>query len=68
MALKMETDSSRDVVILHCGWTPCVLAARPLIRERVKNILLGTQQMVVNLIRRDYIDSGGLGVNLEPSR
>ena len=30
-------------------------------RERINNILLGTQQIVVNLSRIEYIDSGGLG-------
>jgi len=44
-------------------------------RERIQNILLGTQQIVVNLAGIEYVDSGGLGtlvgmlgVNEEPAR
>ena len=29
--------------------------------ERIRNILLGTQQIVVNLSEIEHIDSGGLG-------
>src|SRR6202158_1251369 len=61
MPLKMETDISDDVVILYCA-EPLLLADEAAaFRERIRNILLGTQHIVVNLSRIEYIDSGGLG-------
>ena len=61
MALKMETDISGDVVILRCAGRLVFGDETAAFRERVKNILLGSRQIVVNLSRIDYIDSGGLG-------
>ena len=58
----METDLSGDVVILYCAGRLVFGDETAAFRERVKNILLGTKQIVVNLSRLEYIDSGGLGV------
>ena len=57
----METDVAEDVVILYCAGRLVFGDETAAFRERVKNILLGSRQIVVNLSRIDYIDSGGLG-------
>ena len=57
----METDISGDVVILHCAGRLVFGDETAAFRERIRNILLGTQQIVVNLSGMEYIDSGGLG-------
>ena len=61
MPLKMETDISGDVVILYCAGRLVFGDETAAFRERIYNILLGTQKIVVNLSRIEYIDSGGLG-------
>jgi anti-sigma B factor antagonist len=61
MPLKMETDISGDVVILYCAGRLVFGDETAAFRERIKNILLGTQQIVLNLSGIEYIDSGGLG-------
>ena len=61
MSLKMETDISEDVVILYCAGHLVFGDETAAFRERIRNILLGTQHIVVNLSRIDYVDSGGLG-------
>jgi anti-sigma B factor antagonist len=61
MALKMETDISGDVVILYCAGRLVFGDESAAFRERVRNILMGTHQIVVNLGAVEYIDSGGLG-------
>jgi len=61
MPLKMETDISGDVIILYCAGRLVFGDETAAFRERMKNILLGTQQIVVNLSGIEYIDSGGLG-------
>jgi len=61
MALKMETDISEDVVILYCAGRLVFGDESAAFRERIRNILLGTQHIVVNLSRIEYVDSGGLG-------
>jgi anti-sigma B factor antagonist len=59
--LKMETDISGGVVILYCAGRLVFGDETAAFRERIKNILMGTQQIVVNLSGIEYIDSGGLG-------
>jgi len=61
MPLKMETDISGDVVILYCAGRLVFGDETAAFRERIKNILLGAKQIVVNLSGIEYIDSGGLG-------
>jgi anti-sigma B factor antagonist len=61
MPLKMETHVSGDVLILHCGGRIVYGDEAAAFRDRIKNILLGTNQIVVNLSGIEYIDSGGLG-------
>ena len=57
----METDISGDVVILYCSGRLVFGDETAAFRERIRNILLATQQIVVNLSGIEYIDSGGLG-------
>jgi len=57
----METDISGDVVILYCAGRLVFGDETAAFRERIRNILLGTRQIVVNLSGIEYIDSGGLG-------
>jgi len=59
--LKMETDISGDVMILYCAGRLVFGDETAAFRERVKNILSGTQRIVLNLSSIEYIDSGGLG-------
>jgi anti-sigma B factor antagonist len=61
MTLKMETDISGDVIILYCAGRLVFGDETAAFRERIRNILLGTQQIVLNLSAVEYIDSGGLG-------
>ena len=61
MTIKMETDISGDVVILYCSGRLVFGDETAAFRERIRNILLGTAQIVVNLSGIEYIDSGGLG-------
>jgi anti-sigma B factor antagonist len=61
MPLKMETHISGDVLILHCRGRIVYGDEAAAFRERIKNILFGTNQIVVNLSGIEYIDSGGLG-------
>jgi anti-sigma B factor antagonist len=61
MPLKMETDISGDVIILYCSGRLVFGDETAAFRERIRNILLGAQQIVVNLSGIEYIDSGGLG-------
>jgi anti-sigma B factor antagonist len=61
MTLKMETHILDNVLILHCTGRLVFGDEAAAFRERIKNILLGTNQIVVNLSGIEYIDSGGLG-------
>lgn len=61
MPLKMETDISGDVVVLYCSGRLVFGDETAAFSARVRHILLGTQQIVVNLSGVEYIDSGGLG-------
>src|ERR1700746_273350 len=61
MTLKMETRVSGDVIILHCAGRLVFGDEAAAFRDRIKNILFGTRQIVVNLSGIEYIDSGGLG-------
>ena len=61
MPLKMETDISGEIVILYCAGRLVFGDETAAFRERIRNILLGTQQIVVDLSGIEYIDSGGLG-------
>ena len=61
MPLKMETYVSGDVLILHCAGRLVYGDEAAAFRTRIQNILLGTNQIVVNLSGIEYIDSGGLG-------
>ena len=61
MTLRMETHVSGDVMILHCAGRLVYGDETAAFRDRIKNILFGTNQIVVNLSGIEYIDSGGLG-------
>lgn len=62
MALKVQTQISGDVCILHCSGRIVFGDEGATLRERGRNILAGTPKVVVNLNEVDYIDSGGLGI------
>ena len=61
MTLRMDTHISGDVIILHCAGRLVFGDETAAFSERIKNILRGTRQIVVNLSGIEYIDSGGLG-------
>jgi anti-sigma B factor antagonist len=61
MPLKMETHISGEVLILHCTGRLVYGDETAAFRARVKHMLLGTKQIVVNLSGMEYIDSAGLG-------
>jgi anti-sigma B factor antagonist len=61
MPIKMETDISGDVVILYCSGRLVFGDETAAFRDRINHILLGAQQIVVNLSGVEYVDSGGLG-------
>ena len=62
MALKVETQISDGVFIVHCQGRIVFGDEGAVLRERVNNMLSGTPKIVVDLRRVDHIDSGGLGI------
>jgi anti-sigma B factor antagonist len=62
MALKVQTQVSGDVCILHCSGRIVFGDEGAALRERGRNILAGTPKVVVDLNDVDYVDSGGLGI------
>jgi anti-sigma B factor antagonist len=62
MGLRVQTQISGDVFILHCDGRIVFGDEGAVVRERVLNMLTGTPRIVVNLSEVDYIDSGGLGI------
>jgi anti-sigma B factor antagonist len=62
MALKVQTQISGEVCILHCSGRIVFGDEGAALRERGRNILAGTAKVVVNLNGVDSIDSGGLGI------
>ena len=62
MLLKVETQVSGDVFVLHCEGRIVFGDEGAVLRERVISLLAGTPKVVVNLLRVDHIDSGGLGI------
>jgi len=61
MTLKMGTYISGEVVIVRCAGRIVFGDEAAALRERIKNVLLGTNQIVLNLEEVESIDSGGLG-------
>ena len=61
MALSMETRVSGKVVILFCSGRIVFGDETAAFRDRIKSILLGTHQIVLNLDGIESVDSGGLG-------
>ena len=61
MLLQMETHISGEVLILHCTGRLVFGDETAAFHARVKHILLGTNQIVVNLSGMEFIDSAGLG-------
>jgi len=62
MLLKVQTQISGEVCILHCSGRIVFGDEGAALRERGRNILAGTAKVVVNLNGVDSIDSGGLGI------
>jgi anti-sigma B factor antagonist len=61
MTLNMTSCISGEVVIVRCTGRLVYGDETAALRDRVKNILLGTDQIVLNLEGIEYVDSGGLG-------
>ena len=59
--LKMETHIRGDVIVLECVGRLVFGDEAAAFRQRIKNILMGTRKIVVNLDGVEYVDSGGLG-------
>ncbi len=62
MLLRVQTEVSGDVFILHCVGRIVFGDEGAVLRDRVINLLSGTPKIVVNLNGVDYIDSGGFGI------
>jgi anti-sigma B factor antagonist len=62
MALRVQTQISGHVYILHCEGRIVFGDEGAALHERVRNLLTGTPQIVINLHRVNHIDSGGLGI------
>ena len=62
MALKVTTEVSGDVFIVHCEGRIVFGDEGAVLRDRVRYLLTGTPKIVVDLDAVDHIDSGGLGI------
>jgi anti-sigma B factor antagonist len=62
MMLKVATQVSEDIFIVHCDGRIVFGDEGAVLRERIKQLLTGTPKIVVNLSGVDHIDSGGLGI------
>jgi anti-sigma B factor antagonist len=62
MALRVQTQISGHVYVLHCEGRIVFGDEGAALHERVRNLLTGTAQIVINLGGVDHIDSGGIGV------
>ena len=62
MALKVETEISEDVIILHCEGRIVFGDEGAVLRERARQLLAGTSKIVIDLAGVDHIDSGGIGI------
>lgn len=62
MPLKVETQVSGNVFILHCEGRIVFGDEGAVLRERVRQLLTGTPRIVVNLERVGHIDSGGIRI------
>src|SRR5690348_2835603 len=61
MNLKISTRMMDGVTIVDCEGRIVFGDESSLLRERVKDLLKDTKQIVINLSRVSYIDGGGLG-------
>src|SRR5437867_349785 len=62
MALRVQTQICGHVYVLHCEGRIVFGDEGAALHERVRNLLTGTPQIVINLSGVDHIDSGGIGV------
>lgn len=62
MVLKVATEVSEDVFILHCEGPIVFGDEGAVLQDRVRQLLTGTTKIVLNLKAVDHIDSGGLGI------
>src|SRR5690348_10851497 len=65
MTLGLESRVSGDTVILRCYGRMVFGDEGAAFRERLRNMLIGTPKVVVDLAKVDYIDSTGLGILVE---
>jgi anti-sigma B factor antagonist len=62
MTLRMQTQISGDVFIVHCHGRIVFGDEGAALRERIREMLSGSPRVVVNLNEVQYLDSGGLGI------
>jgi anti-sigma B factor antagonist len=62
MTLRMQTQISGDVFIVHCDGRIVFGDEGAALRERIRDMLSGSPRVVVNLNEVQYLDSGGLGI------
>jgi anti-sigma B factor antagonist len=62
MTLRMQTQISGDVFIVHCDGRIVFGDEGAALRERIGDMLSGSPRIVVNLNGVQYLDSGGLGI------
>jgi anti-sigma B factor antagonist len=62
MVLRVQTQISGHVIILNCEGRIVFGDEGAALHERIRNLLTGTPQIVIDLRRVDHIDSGGIGV------
>jgi anti-sigma B factor antagonist len=65
MSLGLDSRVSGDTVILRCSGRIVFGDEGAAFRERVRNMLIGTPKVIVDLAKVDYIDSTGLGILVE---
>ena len=62
MTLRVATQVSDDIFIVHCEGRIVFGDEGAVLRERIRQLLTGTPKIAVNLNGVDHIDSGGLGI------
>jgi len=61
MQLKLSTRTEQGVVIVDCAGRIVFGEESSYLRDTVKQLLLETKRLIINLGEVSYIDSGGLG-------
>ena len=59
MALRVATQVSDDIFIVHCEGCIVFGDEGAVLRKRIRQLLTGTKKIAVNLSGVDHIESGG---------